>query len=95
MTRRHGSSPPEDREFARAVERSRLQDPSATLENLSLATGVPVDDLVHHALVRWASAGSEAIMALDPQVLRDLIAARRREDWPAVAGIIDWLELGL
>jgi hypothetical protein len=34
-------------------------------------------------------------MAVEPQVLRDLVAARRREDWTAVAGIIDWLEAGL
>jgi hypothetical protein len=53
-----------------------------------------VDDLIHHALVRWVAAGSEALMALEPRVLADLADARRREDWPAVAGIIDWLEAG-
>ena len=66
-----------------------------TFQALSNETGIPVDTLVHHALVRWASAGAEALMSLEPQVLRDLIAARRREDWAAVAGIIDWLEAGL
>ena len=66
-----------------------------TFENLSKATGVPVEALVHHALVRWASAGAEALMAIEPQALRDLIDARRREDWAAVAGIVDWLEAGL
>ena len=87
--------PPEHREFARAVDASRAVDPLPTFENLSSATGVPVDDLVHHALVRWVSAGSEALMAVEPQALRDLIDARRREDWDAVAGIVDWLEAGL
>jgi hypothetical protein len=87
--------PPEHREFARAVVASRAVDPLPTFRNLSQATGVPVDDLVHHALVRWASAGAEALMAIEPQALRDLIAARRREDWDAVAGIVDWLEAGL
>ena len=86
--------PPEHREFARQVELSRAVDPKQTFENLSAATGVPVDDLVHHALVRWVSAGAEALMSVDPQVIDDLIAARRREDWEAVAGIIDWLEAG-
>jgi hypothetical protein len=86
--------PPEHRAFASQVESSRLQDPYPTLRNLSQITGIPVDDLVHHALVSWTSAGSEAIMSLEPQVLRDLIAARRREDWRAVAGIIDWLDAG-
>jgi hypothetical protein len=55
---------------------------------------VPVDDLMHHALVRWVSAGSEALLSVDPQVLKDLAAAREREDWAAVAGIIDWLRAG-
>ena len=87
--------PPEHREFARQVELSRQADPMPTFENLSAATGVPVDALVHHALVRWASAGAEALLALEPQALRDLIAAREREDWDAVAGIVDWLRSGL
>ena len=89
------SVPPEHREFARAVAASRLIDPMTTFRNLSETTGVPVDDLVHHALVRWTSAGAEALMAVEPQALRDLIEARRREDWDAVAGIVDWLEAGL
>jgi hypothetical protein len=49
---------------------------------------------MHHALVRWVASGSEALMAIEPHVLQDLIDARRREDWTAVAGIIDWLESG-
>ena len=70
-------------------------DPMPTFEALSMETSVPVETLVHFALVRWASAGAEALMAVEPQALRDLIAARRREDWTTVAGIIDWLEAGL
>lgn len=54
------------REFRRAVEASKLVDPMPTFRNLSESTGVPVQDLVHHALVRWASAGSEALMAVPP-----------------------------
>jgi hypothetical protein len=53
-----------------------------------------VDDLIHHALVRWVAAGSEALLAVEPRVLQDLVAARDREDWAAVAGIIDWLRAG-
>lgn len=86
--------PPEHREFARQVELSRIVDPLPTFENLSRATGVPVDDLVHHALVRWVSAGAEALLSIEPQALRDLVAARGREDWVAVAGIVDWLQAG-
>jgi hypothetical protein len=88
------SVPPQHRAFADAVATSRLQDPRPTFERLSEETGVPVDDLMHHALVRWVASGSEALLSLDPRVLQDLIDARRREDWPAVAGIIDWLQAG-
>lgn len=56
--------------------------------------GVPVDDLMHHALVRWAAAGSEALLAVEPRALQNLVDAREREDWTAVAGIIDWLNSG-
>jgi hypothetical protein len=86
--------PPEHREFARQVEVSRAVDPMPTFARLSENTGVPVDDLVHHALVRWAAAGAEALMAVEPQVLRELVEARRREDWERVGGIVDWLDAG-
>ncbi len=86
--------PEQHRAFAEVVERSKLQDPRTTFENLSAETGIPVEDLVHHALVRWAAAGSEALMAAEPQVLRELKAARDREDWTAVGGLIDWLLAG-
>jgi hypothetical protein len=80
--------------FREAVAASRLQDPRPTFERLSQEVGVPVDDLIHHALVRWVSAGAEALMALEPRVLQELTEAREREDWVAVGGIIDWLRAG-
>jgi hypothetical protein len=89
------SVPPEHAEFARRVSDALAVDPMPTFRALSETTGVPVDDLVHFALVRWASAGAEALLAIEPQALHDLIAARDREDWPAVAGMIDWLRAGL
>jgi hypothetical protein len=87
--------PAEHREFKRTVDTSRLVDPMPTFRVLSANTGIPVEDLVHHALVRWASAGAEALMATAPLTLRELIEARRQEDWAKVGGIIDWLEAGL
>lgn len=81
--------------FREAVAASKLQDPRPTFERLSEEVGVPADDLMHHALVRWVSAGSEALLTIEPRVLQDLIEARNREDWPAVAGIIDWLRAGI
>jgi hypothetical protein len=87
--------PPQHRAFAATVEASKVLDPLPTFRRLSEETGIPVDDLVHHALVRWVSAGSEALMSMEPRVLDDLAEARRREDWTAVAGIIDWLRSGI
>jgi hypothetical protein len=87
--------PPQHHEFALRAEASLAVDPMPTFRVLACETGVPVDTLVHHALVRWASAGAEGLLAIEPQVLRDLIAARQRNDWTAAAGIIDWLEAGL
>ena len=87
--------PPEHQQFAAQAEASLVVDPLPTFAALSQETGVPVETLVHFALVRWASAGAEALLAIEPRVMHDLIAARRREDWAAVAGIVDWLEAGL
>ena len=39
-------------------------------------------------------AGSEALLSVEPQVLHELVDARRREDGDAVGGIIDWLAAG-
>lgn len=86
--------PEEHREFAERAQAALAVDPMPTFRALSEATGVPVETLVHLALVRWASAGAEALMAIEPQVLRELVEARRREDWPTVAGIVDWLDAG-
>jgi hypothetical protein len=77
------------------VALSRLVDPRRTLENLARNTGLTYDDVVHHALVRYASSGAEALLAIEPQALRDLIEARKAEDWAKVGALIDWLEAGL
>ena len=84
-----------DANFRDAVALSRLVNPRPTFENLARNTGTSYDDVVHHALVRYASSGAEALLAIDPPALRDLIAARRAEDWEKVASLIDWLEAGL
>jgi hypothetical protein len=81
--------------FRESVALSRLVDPRPTLENLARNTGVAYDDVVHHALVRYASSGAEALLAWEPQALREVIAARHAADWVKVGAIIDWLEAGL
>ena len=84
-----------DQNFRDSVALSRLTDPRPTLENLAHNTGLSYEDVVHHALVRYASSGAEALLAWEPQALREVIAARKAEDWKKVAAIIDWLEAGL
>ena len=81
--------------FRDSVALARLVDPRPTLENLARNTGLSYDDVVHHALVRYASSGAEALLAIEPQALSDLIEARKAEDWAKVGALIDWLEAGL
>jgi hypothetical protein len=81
--------------FRDSVALSMLADPRPTLENLARNTGLPYEEVVHHALVRYAASGAEALLAWDPYALRELIAARKAEDWVKVGSIIDWLEAGL
>lgn len=81
--------------FRDSVALSRLVDPRPTLENLARNTSLTYEDVVHHALVRYASSGAEALLAWEPYALRELIAARKTKDWAKVGGIIDWLEAGL
>jgi hypothetical protein len=83
-----------DANFRQAVSMSRLVDPRPTLENLARSTGATYEDVVHHALVRYAASGAEALLAIDPPALLELFAARRAEDWKKVGSIIDWLEAG-
>ena len=74
---------------------TRHVDPMPTLRNLAANTGLEVEDVVHHALVRYAADGAEALLSIEPHSLQRLFAARRAEDWPAVGAILDWLEAGL
>jgi hypothetical protein len=81
--------------FRDSVALSMLADPRPTLENLARNTGLTYQEVAHHALVRYASSGAEALLAWDPHALRELIAARKAEDWVKVGSLIDWLEAGL
>lgn len=73
--------------FREQVRASRLVDPMPGLEVLAANLGVPVDDVVHHALVRWSSAGSEALMAAPPEMLVALRDAAEAGDLERVRGI--------
>jgi hypothetical protein len=84
-----------DENFRQAVRQSLLVDPRPTFENLAELTGLNYEEVVHHALVRYAASGAEALLAIEPQALKELIAARKAGDWKKVGSLIDWLEAGL
>jgi hypothetical protein len=84
-----------DQNFRDDVAHSLHIDPRPTLENLARSTGLTYDEVVHYALVRYASSGAEALLAFDSMALRQLIEARKAGEWDKVGSIIDWLEAGL
>lgn len=84
-----------NRNFRDDVARSLKINPKTTLENLARSTGLTYDEVAHYALVRYASSGAEALLAIDSVALRQLIEARKAGDWARVGAIIDWLEAGL
>ncbi len=80
--------------FRAEVAASRLVDPMPGIDVLAANLGVPVDDVVHHALVRWSSAGAEALMAAPPEMLVALRDAADAGDVHRVQGIVAALLAG-
>jgi hypothetical protein len=80
--------------FRAEVRTSQLVDPLPGLDVLARSLGVPRSDVVHHALVRWSSAGSEALLAAPPEMLVALREAADSGDVPRVRGIVDALLAG-
>ena len=80
--------------FRAEVAASRLVDPMPGIDVLAANLGVPVDDVVHHALVQWSSAGAEALMAAPPEMLVALRDAADAGDVDRVRGIVDALLSG-
>lgn len=80
--------------FRAQIAASLAADPRPTFERLAGNLGVPVDHVVHFALQRWAAAGSEALLAGPPDVLRDLERAAAAGDLEAVRGIAAFLMAG-
>lgn len=80
--------------FRAEVAASRLVDPMPGIDVLAANLGVPVDDVVHHALVRWSSAGAEALMAAPPEMLVALRDAADAGNVDRVQGIVAALLAG-
>ena len=81
-----------------------VADPMPTLENLSRGTGIPVGCLVRYVLVKYAASGSEALLAMEPVVFRQMREhveraeaegsdAARLRGWAALRDMISWLGL--
>jgi hypothetical protein len=64
---------------------------AARVDTSDLGTG---DDVAHHALVRWMTAGSEALLAAPPEMLVALQGAVDAGDMDRVKGITDALLAG-
>jgi dihydrofolate synthase/folylpolyglutamate synthase len=79
-------------------------DPYPTMQNLSRLTGVPLDQLIRYVLVKYASSASDALLAMDPIVFRQMreqIARAEQEGtdeaklraYEALSKMIRWLGL--
>jgi hypothetical protein len=79
-------------------------DPYPTIQNLSKLTGIPEDQLIRYVLVKYAASASDALLAMDPIVFRQMreqIAlaeeegtdAARLRAYEALRKIIQWLGL--
>lgn len=78
-------------------------DPLPTLENLSGLTGIPVGCLIRYVLVKYAASASEALLAMDPVVFRQMKEHVRKaeeagndearlEAYAALKSMIAWLD---
>jgi hypothetical protein len=92
--------------FKRAVAATALADPLPTLRNLAAYVGLPVGAVCRHALVQWASAGSEALLEVGPAWVRRLgepvaraeaegTDAARLAAYEELRALLGWLAAGL
>ena len=80
--------------FRAEVAASQLDNPRPGIQVLADRLGLPADQVAHHALVRWMTAGSEALLAAPPEMLVALRAAADDGDVERVRGITDALLAG-
>ncbi len=80
-------------------------DPLPTLRNLSAATGVPLSSLVRYVLVKYASSGADALLAMSPIVVQQMDQHIQRAEekdsvearlaaYESLRQMIAWLKLG-
>ena len=92
--------------FKREVAASALVDPLPSLQNLADFVGLPLGAVARHALVKWVSAGSDALLEVGPAWVRRLagpvVAAEaagtdeaRLAAYEELRGLLGWLATGL
>lgn len=91
-----------DAAYKAEVARAALVDPTATLEALGAAVGVPPGAIARHVLARWAAEGSAGLLELGPSMVERLwrlVAeaeaagddAARLAAYHRLRGLIGWL----
>ena len=92
--------------FKREVAAGALVDPMPTLRNLAAYVGLPVAAVARHALVKWVSAGSDALLEVGPGWGRRLAEPVARAEaagtdearlaaYEELRGLLGWLAAGL
>jgi hypothetical protein len=92
--------------FKREVGATSLVDPMPTLQNLADFVGLPVGAVARHALVKWVSAGSDALLEVGPSWVRRLADPVERAEaagtdearlaaYEELRGLLGWLAAGL
>jgi hypothetical protein len=87
------------------AERTRT-DPLETLAALSASTGIPTDVLARYVLARWASEGSDALLAMGPRTVERMWTtvtqaeeagtdAARLEAYDVLRQMVSWLRAPL
>ena len=92
--------------FKREVAAGALVDPLPTLRNLAEYVGLPLGAVARHALGKWVSAGSDALLELGPSWVRRLSEPVARAEaagtdearlaaYEELQGLLGWLAAGL
>jgi hypothetical protein len=92
--------------FKREVAAGALVDPLPTLRNLADHVGLPLGAVCRHALVKWTSAGSDALLEVGPAWVRRLAEPLARAEaagtddarlaaYEELRGLLGWLAAGL
>ena len=65
---------PEDRDanFKEDVAQYSIIDPMPSLDMMSKNMGIPVGALARYILVKWATSGSEGVLEIGPNVVRQM-----------------------